>query len=157
VRKIKNGGRIIMKFSFNLKHIKSIKKYFFMFALIGYSFVFINTSKLSMLLYVSINTAYLVVSTLLYRFIDDIHIKTEKIVDSAKLNIIKEDVQTIQEDYNEMKNIALEGARYEYYWNTFKNAVDKTENNEVLKELINKIETQCNEDADKFLKEKGIG
>lgn len=142
---------------FNLKHIKSIKKYFFMFALIGYSFVFINTSKLSMLLYVLINTAYLVISTLLYRLIDDIHIKTEKIVDSTKLNIIKEDVQTIQKDYDEMKSIALEEARYEYYWNTFKNAVDITENNELLKELINKIETQCNEDADEFLKEKGIG
>ena len=147
---------MIMKFSFSLKQIRGIKKYFFMLALIGYSLVFINTSKLSMFLYVLINTAYLVISTLLYRLIDDIHIKTEKIVDLSKFNIVKEGVQTLQEDYNEMKNIALEEARYENYWLTFKKAVDMSENNEQFKELINKIETQCNEDIDEFLKEKGI-
>lgn len=147
---------MIMKFSFSLKQIRSIKKYFFMFALIGYSLVFINTSKLSMFLYVLINTAYLVISTLLYRLIDDIHIKTEKIVDLSKLNIVKEGVQTLQEDYNEMTNIAMKEARYENYWLTFKKAVDMSENNEQFKELINKIETQCNEDIDEFLREKGI-
>lgn len=151
-----------MKFSFSLKQIRAIKHWFFFLTLMGYGLLAVNTAKMSFLPYVLINTGYLTITACAYKALDKLHIKVENFGNNVdirlRLESVKDGLEVIQKDYDDMKNIAMEEARYENYWITFKKALElsSTENSKQLSEYMDAIQKVCDEDIDKFLEEKGI-